>query len=303
MTPLTPLLRAFRSEVLKCRRWSMFAGTGIMLAVSAFFAYLTFHQITFGATGQEVDPLAHAFPTELGLITVVGQARSFIIVVALIMVTANLAAEWSQGTWRNLLVREPRRLRLLAGKMLALMLFVLGSMMLTLVASSVLVLVTAGAQGVQTAAWTSSAGLSAWLAFFGNEVLCLIGICLLGMLIAILTRGTAIALVSPWPMSWSRRHHCDGVAIGVPVVPDPHLQLLARLGVSPRRWSHSSPGLRRCFAGRAGVDDGLCRGKFRGLPTAGYQRVTEGREHHACTHTWKQVASASIQSDASGAHG
>src|SRR5207247_8834714 len=95
MSPLTPLLRAFRSELLKCRRWSMFAGTGIMLVSSAFFAYLTFHQITSGATGREIDPLTHAFPTALGLMTIVGQARSFILVVALIMVTANLAAEWS----------------------------------------------------------------------------------------------------------------------------------------------------------------------------------------------------------------
>src|SRR5258708_21704124 len=175
MTLLTPIVRAFRSELLKCRRWSMFAGTGIMLVASAFFAYLTFHQITSGATGREIDPLAHAFSTPLGLISIVGQARSFIIVVALIMVTANLAAEWSQGTWRNLLVREPRRLRLLSGKMLALLLFVLCSMTLTLVASSVLVLVVAHTQGDQTAAWTSSAGISAWLAFCGNEVLCLIG--------------------------------------------------------------------------------------------------------------------------------
>jgi ABC-2 type transport system permease protein len=172
----------------------MVAGTGVMLVPSAFFAYLTFHQITSGATCQEVDPLAHAFPTSLGLITMVGQARSFIIAVALIMVTANLAAEWSQGTWRNLLVREPRRLRLLTGKMLALMLVVLLSMTLTLVGSSVLLLTVAHGQGVQTAAWTSSAGLSAWLAFFGNEVLCLVGVCLLGMLIAVLTRSTGIAV-------------------------------------------------------------------------------------------------------------
>jgi ABC-type transport system involved in multi-copper enzyme maturation permease subunit len=110
------------------------------------------------------------------------------------MVTVNLAAEWSQGTWRTLLVREPRRLRLLSGKMLALLLFVLCSMTLTLVASSVLVLVVAHAQGVQTAAWTGVSGLSAWFAFFGNEVLCLIGVCLLGMLIAILTRSTGIAV-------------------------------------------------------------------------------------------------------------
>ena len=215
MTILAPLLRAFRSELLKCHRWSMFAGTGIMVVVSAFFGYLTFHQITSGATGREIDPLAHAFPTSLGLITVVGQARSFIIVLALIIVTANLAAEWSQGTWR---VREPRRLRLLAGKMLALLLFVLGSMTLTLVASSVLVLVTAGAQGVRTAAWTSSSGLSAWLAFFGNEVLCLIGVSLLGMLIAVLTRGAAIAV---------------GVALGYVLVPE---GIIAMVWPSVSRW-------------------------------------------------------------------
>src|SRR5947207_2093837 len=218
MTLLSPIVCAFRSELLKCRRWSMFAGTGIMLVASTFFAYLTFHQITSGATGEELTPLAQAFPTQLGLITVVGQARSFIIVVSLIMVTVNLAAEWSQGTWRNLLVREPRRLPLLAGKMLALLLFVLCSMTLTLVASSVLVLVTAGAQGVQTAAWTSSAGLSAWLAFFSNEVLCLIGICLLGMLIAVLTRGTAIAV---------------GVSLAYVLVPE---GIIAMVWQSGSRW-------------------------------------------------------------------
>jgi ABC-type transport system involved in multi-copper enzyme maturation permease subunit len=165
-----------------------------MLVPSAFFAYLTFHQITSGATGQEIEPLTHAFSTSLGLITIVGQARSFIIAVALIIVTVNLAAEWSQGTWRNLLAREPRRLRVLTGKMLALILFVLFSMTLTLVSSSVLVLACAHAQGVQPAAWTSSTGLDAWLTFYGNEALCLIGVCLLGMLIATLTRSTGIAV-------------------------------------------------------------------------------------------------------------
>ena len=153
MTPLTPIMRAFRSELIKCLRWSMLAGTGLMLVPSAFFSYLTFHQIISGATGREIDPLAHAFPTSLGLITVVGQARAFIIAVALIIVTANLAAEWSQGTWRNLLVREPRRLRLLTGKMLALILFVLVSMTLTLLGSSGLILALASAQGVPIAAW------------------------------------------------------------------------------------------------------------------------------------------------------
>ncbi len=188
------MMRAFRSELLKFRRWSVLAGSGVMIAATAFIAYLTFHQITSGATGSELTPLIQAFPTPQGLITVVGQARSLIIVIALIMVTSNIAAEWSQGTLRNLLVREPNRLRLLAGKMLALVLFVIVSAALTLAISATLILVAAHAQGIQAAAWTSSEGLRTLLAFFGNEVLCLVGISLLGMLIAVLTRSVGAAV-------------------------------------------------------------------------------------------------------------
>jgi ABC-type transport system involved in multi-copper enzyme maturation permease subunit len=188
------MVRAFRSELLKFRRWSVLAGSGVMILATTIIAYLTFHQITSGATGPELTPLIQAFPTPQGLITVVGQGRSLIIVIALIMVTSNIAAEWSQGTLRNLLVREPNRLRLLAGKMLALVLFVIISAALTLAISAALILVAAHAQGLQTSAWTSSEGLRTLLSFFGNEVLCLVGISLLGMLIAVLTRSVGAAV-------------------------------------------------------------------------------------------------------------
>jgi ABC-2 type transport system permease protein len=188
------MMRAFRSELLKLHRWSVLAGSGVMIAATAFIAYLTFHQITSGATGTELTPLIQAFPTPLGLITVVGQARSLIIVIALIIVTSNLAAEWSQGTLRNLLVREPRRLHLLTGKMLALVLFVTISLALTLASSAALILTAAHAQGISTAVWTSSEGMRSFLSFFGNEVLCLVGISLLGMLIAVLTRSLGAAV-------------------------------------------------------------------------------------------------------------
>lgn len=188
------MVRAIRSELLKFRRWSVLAGAGVMILASAFIAYLTFHQITSGATGSELTPLIQAFSTPQGLITVVGQARSLIIAIALIIVTANIAAEWSQGTLRNLLVREPGRLRLLAGKMLALLLFVIISAALTLLISAALIIAAAQSQRISTAAWTSSEGMRVFLIFFGNEVLCLVGISLLGMLIAVLARSTGAAV-------------------------------------------------------------------------------------------------------------
>ena len=191
---MTQVMRAFSSELLKFRRWSVLAGAGVMIAATAFIAYLTFHQITSRATGPELTPLIQAFPTSQGLITVVGQGRSLIIVIALIMVTSNMAAEWSQGTLRNLLVCEPNRLRLLAGKMLALLLFVIGSAALTLATSAAFIIAAAQSQEISTAAWTSSEGMRIFLTFFGNEVLCLIGISLLGMLIAVLTRSVGAAV-------------------------------------------------------------------------------------------------------------
>ena len=86
------VIRAFRSEVLKFRRWSVVAVAGAMLVVSTFIAYLTFHQIASGATGREMTGLIAAFPTPQGLVSIIGQARSVIIAIALVMVTANLAA-------------------------------------------------------------------------------------------------------------------------------------------------------------------------------------------------------------------
>ena len=212
------MVAAFRSELLKLRRLSVLAGTAVMIVASGGISYLTFHQITSGATGRELTELIEAFPTTLGLITVIGQARSLIIVVALIMVTANVAAEWSQGTLRNLLVREPRRVRLLTGKIVALLLFVTVSAALTLLVSAGLILITAQTQGISTAAWTSPEAIGAFLSFLGNELIGLVGIGLLGMLIAVLTRSTGAAV---------------GVALGYALVPE---GLIAMVWLGGSEW-------------------------------------------------------------------
>jgi hypothetical protein len=83
-----------------------------------------------------------------------------------------------------LLVREPRRLRLLTGKMAALLVFVTVSGMLTLLVSAALIIGAARSQDVSTAAWTSVEAIQASLGFAVNEVLCLVGISVLGMLVA-----------------------------------------------------------------------------------------------------------------------
>src|SRR5438128_11891653 len=92
------MVRAFRSELLKLRLWSVLAGGGVMIVATAFIAYLTFHQNTSGANGPELTPLIQAFPTTQGLITAVGHARPLLIAIAPIIVTTNHAPEGSQRT-------------------------------------------------------------------------------------------------------------------------------------------------------------------------------------------------------------
>jgi ABC-type transport system involved in multi-copper enzyme maturation permease subunit len=186
------MFRAFRSELIKFSRWSVLAGGAAMIAATAGWSYFAVNRATTGASMSR--QLVQALPTPQGLITLVGAAAPFITAIAIITVAANVAAEWSQGTLRNLLVREPGRLRLLAGKVLALLFFVTVSAALALLAGGGITLLAAQANGISTAPWTSSDGVNTFFSFFGNELLDLVGVSLLGICIAVLTRSTAPAV-------------------------------------------------------------------------------------------------------------
>jgi ABC-2 type transport system permease protein len=187
------MVRAFRSELIKLGRWSVLAGGAAMIVLPVAFSYLQANQAL--SSGRPSPRLAAALPTSQGLITVMGgHVEPLMMAIAVILVTANVAAEWSQSTLRNLLVREPRRLHLLAGKMLALLLLVVITGALALLAGAGAILAAASSNGVSTAPWTSADGINTFLSFFGNELLNLVGASLLGMFIAVLTRSASAAV-------------------------------------------------------------------------------------------------------------
>lgn len=187
------MMRSFRSELTKLSRWSVLAGAGAIIVVTVLFDYLQETQI-FGSSGAEARRLVQTLPTTRGLITMVNNAGLLVTAIVIILVTANIAAEWSQGTLRNLLVREPGRLRLLAGKMLALLLFVVLSTTLALLVSAGVIFATTQAHGISTAAWTTSQGVSDFFSYLGNTLLGIVGVSLLGMLIAVVVRSAAAAV-------------------------------------------------------------------------------------------------------------
>jgi ABC-2 type transport system permease protein len=186
------MVRAFRSELTKCGRWSILGGGLAMIVATAGWSFFVVNRAVHAGAMSRL--LTQALPTTQGLITLIGAAEPFLMAIAMVMVTTNIAAEWSQGTLRNLLVREPGRLRLLAGKMFALLLLVTISAALALLAGAVVTLLAAQSAGISTTPWTSSDGINAFFRFSGNELLGLVGVSLLGMCIAVGTRSISASV-------------------------------------------------------------------------------------------------------------
>jgi ABC-2 type transport system permease protein len=122
--------------------------------------------------------------------TAVSFAGTFLFVVFVGVV----AVEFSRGTFRTMLLYQPRRLRLLAGKMAALLAFagvvLAAAEILTWVAARLI----APSQDVATGAWTSADGLGQALADYGSVLFWVSGYALLGMTIAVLVRSVPVAL-------------------------------------------------------------------------------------------------------------
>jgi ABC-type transport system involved in multi-copper enzyme maturation permease subunit len=195
---------AFRSEWVKLRRPSLLLATyGAIAAVSILITILTFalagHQFRNGGEGgggrraavtlaqlAEANALGKAFSGFAGLLGIISLA----------VAGAQMASEYSVGTLRNLVIRQPRRLVLLAGKFVAVLTFTAVAVLLACIVGAVTAFAMAHVRGISTTAWSSSSGLADSAKAFGEVVLAVCGYTTIGMIIGILLRnpGAAIAV-------------------------------------------------------------------------------------------------------------
>lgn len=186
--------RSFRSEWIKLRRRAMLlGGAGSIIGFVVFFTVVT---ILTSSDGEIEGPgiTLTALVRDDGLAEALGQTATFLGVVALGIFAIAVASEYSQGTLRNLLVRQPDRRRLLAGKVLALASFAAASVVLAVIVAVAVAPLAALVADVDSDAWYSGSGLLALLAAAGNLALAAIGWGLLGTLLAIVLRSPAAAI-------------------------------------------------------------------------------------------------------------
>jgi ABC-type transport system involved in multi-copper enzyme maturation permease subunit len=196
------MLAAFWSEWAKLRRRNMLLwGFGGGLAFTIFATVLTIEQAKSalpvgkhagGKLGFRVTDAELAQPD--GLVHGVVHVSNFIGIVALCLFAGAVASEYSQGTLRNLLVRQPRRLQLLSGKFLALALFFAIAVTIAMAASSAIAFALAPAKGISTSAWTSSTGVNDLGQALLHVFLASVGYGVLGTALAVVLRSPASAI-------------------------------------------------------------------------------------------------------------
>ena len=190
------MISAVRAELVKVfrRRVLLIAAvaTAVFAVGSAAIVLAAAGSADTPASGRDVTvaTLSDAGGGTDVFTTAVSFAGTFLFVVFVGVV----AVEFSRGTFRTMLMYQPRRLWLLAGKTVALIGFaavLLGvAEALTWVAAKLL----APSQGVATGAWLSAGALGQAVADYGSVLFWVTGYAILGTTVAVLVRSVPVAL-------------------------------------------------------------------------------------------------------------
>ena len=135
-----------------------------------------------------------------GLTIGFSNAAGLLGIVALCVFAAQTAQEYTYGTLRNLLVRQPRRLQLLIGKYVSMASFAIVMVILAAVISMSLAFGLSGKAKVETDAWVTADALQEMAKTFGNVLLSVIAFGTVGMILGLLLRSpiSAISLGVIW---------------------------------------------------------------------------------------------------------
>jgi len=135
-----------------------------------------------------------ALPAAGGGTQVFRDAVSFVGFFVLVVFVGWTAVEFSRGTMRTMLLRQPRRIPLLAGKVAALLGFAAATLACVELVSWFTALVLAPGSGIDTSAWTSLAALRAGVVDYGAALVWVAGYALLGTALAVVLRSVTVAL-------------------------------------------------------------------------------------------------------------
>jgi ABC-2 type transport system permease protein len=196
--------RVVASEWVKLRRKGMLAALGGIIAVTILGAIITILTVSSntsaktsggGPFGGKTSISFAQMASSHGLADALGNAGTLLGVIIMGVVAASVAGEFSAGTLRNLLVREPRRAKLLLGKLLGLASAIALAVVVAAAFAVVAAVIAASSKGVPIHAWGSGSGIGAALGAVVELVVATLGWGVLGAILAIVFRSPVVAVV------------------------------------------------------------------------------------------------------------
>ena len=197
------MLNVVRAELRKLRRPTLFFGTiGAALFFTGLITSFIYLMIDSpqgnGDRGRSIsrEVLALANGSVNGFASVGG----FLGIIALCVFAAQTAQEYTYGTLRNLLIRQPGRMKILVGKLVSMMLFAIAMIAIAAVVSITISYILAPGAEVNTDLWFTSDGFEAIFTTFTNVTISVVAFGIVGMILGLLLRSpiSAISFAVLW---------------------------------------------------------------------------------------------------------
>ena len=197
------MFNVVKAEMRKLRRPTLFFGTmGAALFFTGLITSFIYLMIDSprgngdrGRTiGREVLQLAS------GSVNGFASVGGFLGIIALCVFAAQTAQEYTYGTLRNLLVRQPGRMKILLGKLISMVIFALIMISIAAIVSVAISYILAPGAKVNTDLWLTSAGYQAIFTTFVNVTVSVTAFGIVGMVLGLLLRSpiSAISLGVLW---------------------------------------------------------------------------------------------------------
>lgn len=186
------MIRIFKSEWRKLRRPTLLFGTlGAVVFFSGLVSSLLFLLLDSptGNGDRGVVITRDVLSLATGATQAFSSVGSLLGIVALCVFAAQTAQEYTYGTLRNILVRQPSRIKVLIGKFASMKAFAFLMVLVSAVVSIGISYALAGGKDVSTALWFTSDGRLEIAKTFLNVTISVIGFGLFGMILGLLLRS------------------------------------------------------------------------------------------------------------------
>lgn len=190
---MTRIIHAQLLRLVRRRTLAGMAAATLLFSLVATLAVFSSAQAT-GERSRRGGTTLAALAGEGGGTEAFAVGASFVGFLVFVVVIALVAGEFSGGTFRALVLREPHRLRVVVGTLAAILLVAAGAVAVAEATTFAVSLVVAPTQDVTTAGWSSAGSLAAGLGDYATVLAGVAGWAVFGTTLAVVFRSVPLAL-------------------------------------------------------------------------------------------------------------